>query len=197
MNGKLPVVLEPEEASALLRVPNKRYPTGLRNKAILSIMLNAGLRLSEVINLQPSDVNLSKYRLNIIGGKGKRTGDDRRKDGKDRNVYFPDSVSYLLQEWSNIRPKSKYYFCTLDGKQLSARYIQSMVYRCRIKAGIEKHISPHTLRHTFATQFYRQYENLVKTQMVLGHSKPATTSIYIHLAGSEIEHECRNFRDFV
>jgi len=197
MNRKLPTVLDPEEASALLRIPNKRYPTGLRNKAILSVMLNAGLRLSEVVNLQPSDVTLSKYRLSIVGGKGKRMGPDRRKDGKDRNIFFPDSVYYLLEQWSNIRPKSKYYFCTLDGQQLSARYIQAMVLRYKVKAGIEKNISPHTLRHTFATQFYRQYENLVKTQMVLGHSKPATTSIYIHLAGSEIEQECRNFKDFV
>jgi|GEM_PF-1854390 len=67
---KLPVVLEPEEAEKLLFIPNKRYITGIRNKAILALMLNMGLRVSEFVNLKPGDLNLTKRKLRVVNGKG-------------------------------------------------------------------------------------------------------------------------------
>ena len=70
--NKLPVTLEPEEVQNLLKQPNKRYPTGLRNKAMMSLMLHCGLRLSEVINLKPGNLNLTKGKLRIESGKGKK-----------------------------------------------------------------------------------------------------------------------------
>jgi len=69
---KLPTILEPEEAQKLLKQPNKRYPTGLRNKAIMSLMLHCGLRLAEVINLRPGSINLTKGKLRIVNGKGEQ-----------------------------------------------------------------------------------------------------------------------------
>jgi len=79
---KLPAVLEPEEAQNLLKQPNKRYPTGLRNKAILSVMLNCGLRVSEVVNLRPGNINLTKGKLRVESGKGNR----------DRDLAIPESA---------------------------------------------------------------------------------------------------------
>ena len=135
--NKLPVILEPEEAQNLLKQPSKRYPTGLRNKTIMSLMLHCGLRLSEVTNLRPGNINLTKGKLRVESGKGK----------KDRDLAIPDYLTDLLDTWRSIRPKSNYFFSTLKGRKLSDRYIQQMVKRYALKAGIEKKISPHTLRH--------------------------------------------------
>jgi len=135
--NKLPVTLEPGEAQNLLKQPSKRYPTGLRNKAIMSLMLHCGLRLSEIVNLKPGNLNLTKGKLRVESGKGK----------KDRDLAIPDYLNDLLEAWRSIRPKSNYFFSTLKGKKLSDRYIQQMVKRYAQKAGIEKKISPHTLRH--------------------------------------------------
>ena len=134
--NKLPVTLEPEEAQILLKQPSKRYPTGLRNKTIMSLMLHCGLRLSEVVNLKPGNINLTKGKLRVESGKGK----------KDRDLAIPNYLTDLLDTWRSIRPKSNYFFSTLKGRKLSDRYIQQMVKRYAKKAGIEKNISPHTLR---------------------------------------------------
>ncbi|HUU40886.1 MAG TPA: tyrosine-type recombinase/integrase [Desulfatiglandales bacterium] len=148
--NKLPVTLEPEEVQNLLKQPSKRYPTGLRNKAIMSLMLHCGVRLSEVVNLKPGNINLTKGKLRVESGKGK----------KDRDLAIPDYLNDLLEAWRSIRPKSNYFFSTLKGRKLSDRYIQQMVKRYASKAGIEKKISPHTLRHTYATQYYKQTKDI-------------------------------------
>ena len=83
--NKLPVTLEPEEIQNLLKQPSKRYPTGLRNKAIMSLMLHCGLRLSEIVNLKPSHINLTKGKLRVESGKGK----------KDRDLAIPDYLTDL------------------------------------------------------------------------------------------------------
>ena len=110
---KLPTILEPEEAQKLLKQPNKRYPTGLRNKAIMSLMLHCGLRLAEVINLRPDNISLTKGKLRVVSGKG----------NKDRDLAVPDYLIDLLGSWRKIRPKGDYFFSTLKGKKLSDRYI--------------------------------------------------------------------------
>jgi len=173
---KLPVILEPEEVQNLLKQPNKRYPTGLRNKAIMSIMLHCRLRLSEVVNLKSGNLNLTKGKLRVESGKGK----------KDRDLAIPDYLNDLLDTWRNIRPKGSFFFSTLKGRKLSGRYIQQMVKRYASKAGIEKKISPHTLKHTYATQYYKQTKDIETLRRVLGHSDISTTTIYITLANIDV-----------
>jgi len=134
---KLPVILEPEEAQKLIKQPNKRYPTGLRNKALLSLMLHCGLRISEVVNLRPGNINLTKGKLRIESGKG----------NKDRDLAIPEYITDLLDSWRKKRPNSNYFFSTLKAKKLSKRYLQQMVKRYAEKAGIRKRISPHTLSY--------------------------------------------------
>jgi len=184
--NKLPIILEPEEAASLLKIPNKRYKTGLRNKAMLSVMLNMGLRLNEACNLKPSDVNLTKGKLSVIDGKG----------GKDRLLGIPEVTSHLLQSWKKIRPKCDYFFCTLKGTKVSDRYVQNMVNRYAEKAHINKKISPHTLRHTYATQYYRNTRDIETLRRILGHSDISTTTIYINLANIEVENGMKEFKEF-
>ena len=184
--NKLPVILEPEEVQNLLKQPSKRYPTGLRNKAIMSLMLNCGLRLSEVVNLKPGNINLTKGKLRVESGKGK----------KDRDLAIPDYLNDILDTWRNIRPKGSFFFSTLKGKKLSDRYIQQMVKRCGRKAKIDKTISPHTLRHTYATQYYRQTKDIETLRRILGPSDISTTTIYITLANKDVENAMENFIEF-
>jgi integrase/recombinase XerD len=184
---KLPVVLELEEAQNLLRQPNKRYPTGLRNKAMMSLMLHCGLRLSEVTNLRPSNINLTKGKLRVESGKG----------NKDRDLAIPDYLTDLLEKWRNLRPQGDYFFSTLKGKKLSDRYVQNMVKRYSRKAGIAKNISPHTLRHTYATQYYRQTKDIETLRRILGHSDISTTTIYINLANIDVENGMKSLKGFI
>ena len=184
---KLPIILEPEEAQKLLKQPNKRYPTGLRNKTIMSLMLHCGLRLSETCNLKPGNINLSKGKLRIISGKG----------NKDRDLAIPDYLIDLLNTWRKKRPKSNYFFPTLKGRKISGRYIQQMVKRCSQKAGISKNITPHTLRHSYATQYYKQTKDIETLRRILGHSDISTTTIYITLANIDVEAGMKSFKGFV
>lgn len=187
MKRKLPTILEIEEAQRLIRVPNKRYKTGLRNKTIISVMLNMGLRLNEVCNLRPGDLNLTKGKLKVVNGKG----------GKDRFLGIPEVTLTLLDEWRKIRPKSDYFFCTMKGGKLSDRYIQNFVVRYSQKAGIQKKIYPHTLRHTYATEYYRRTRDIETLRRILGHSHISTTTIYINLANVEVENGMKDFKEFI
>ncbi len=185
---KLPAVLEPEEAQNLLKQPNKRYPTGLRNKAMLSLMLHCGLRVSEVVNLRPGNINLTKGKLRVENGKG----------NKDRDLAIPEYLIDLFDSWRKKRPESNFFFSTLKGKKLSVRYLQQMVGRYARKAGINnKKISPHTLRHSYATQFYKQTKDIETLRRILGHTDIGTTTIYITLANTDVEEGMKSFKGFL
>ena len=195
---KLPAVLEPEEAEKLLSIPNKRYITGIRNKAILALMLNMGLRVSEVVNLRPGDINLTKRKLRVVNGKG----------GVDRDLIIPIYTAEILREWKKAKPKNSSYFFTtiknksggkfasVKGSKLSVRYIQFAVKRYAKKAEISKDITPHTLRHSFATDFIRQGQNIMQLKKILGHSDISTTQIYVTLANKDIEEAMNEFKEF-
>ena len=185
---KLPEVLNSYEASKLLSIPNPRYPTGLRNLAMMTVMLNIGLRVSEVSNLKPGQINLTENKLRVVNGKG----------GVDRDLTIPNGyTSEVLKNWKQIRPKGEYFFCTLKGGQVSTRYIHLAVKRYVLKAGINKNVSPHNLRHSFSTEFYRQTKDLETLRMILGHSNILTTQIYVTLANEEVKAAMNGFKQFI
>ena len=185
---KLPEILNNFEASRLLSIPNPRFPTGLRNLAMMTVMLNIGLRVSEVSNLKPGHINLTENKLRVVNGKG----------GVDRDLTIPNGyTTELLKQWKDRRPKGEYFFCTLKGGQVSTRYIGLAVKRYILKAGINKNISPHSLRHSFATEFYRQTKDLETLRMIMGHSSILTTQIYVTLACEEVEAAMNRFKQFV
>lgn len=197
---KLPVILDREEALKLIRQPNKRYITGLRNKAIISLMLNCGLRVSEVTSLKPNDINITDGKLRVVNGKGH----------KDRDIPFiSENALELLREWKNKKPKgSKYFFTTLvdrknnrfsskKGQKLSDRYIQFMIKRYARKAGINKDVTPHTLRHSFSTDFYKRTKDIEALRKILGHSDISTTQIYVTLANLDVENALKEYNGFV
>ena len=189
MAKKLPVVLNEDEIVALLKQPSQRYITGHRNFMIMSLMLNLGLRLSEAVGLKWVDVDFLAEVLMVREGKGKK---DRTLYIKDKNWRGQDD-KYNLEIWRGRLIEQfdeklpKVVFPTLKGTPLSPRYVQQMVTRYALKAGIQKHVTPHTLRHTFATDLYRKIKDPVTVKNALGHSSITTTMVYVHLVGSDVE----------
>lgn len=182
MPRKLPNVLTQEQAEKLLAQPNVRCPTGLRNRVMLELMYRAGLRNSEVRNLALADIRWKERELLVRQGKGK----------KDRTVPITNSTHDWLQRWKDQRLKlgirsRKHFFTTLKGGQVAERYLQELVKRLAVKAGIEPdRVTPHVLRHTYATQLHRNGQSIRAIQELLGHSSVSTTQVYTHVAPEDL-----------
>ncbi len=182
---KLPEVLTGEERLLLLRQPNPRAPTGLRNRCLMQVMLDAGLRASEALKLKVNDLDWMTGKLKVRQGKGK----------KDRILWLNPQALEVLRKWREKRPQQmELLFTTLDGKPLSDRYLRAMVERYSAKADLSKDVHPHTLRHTFATDLYRETKNIRLVQKALGHSDLSTTMIYTHIVDDELEDALKTFR---
>lgn len=183
---KLPKVLTEAEQNALLDELNPRYQSPHRNLTMLRLMLATGLRAGEVVALRPEHVDLETCRLIVREGKG----------AKDRTLWFSDEIAETLREWMDRRPESRWLFPTRHGDQLSTRYLRAMVSRITVEAEIAEadRVSPHTLRHTFATELYRKTKNLRLVQKALGHASIQTTQIYTHIVDEELEEALRGFR---
>lgn len=183
---KLPKVLTKGEQERFLGQFSKRYYSPFRNLVMCRLMLATGLRPGEVVALRPEHVDLDTCRLIVREGKG----------SKDRALWFSEELGELLQEWMERRPESEYLFPTQEGGQLSTRYLRQMVKRAARKAEIDEweRVSPHNLRHTFATDLYRETKNLRLVQKALGHADISTTQIYTHIVDEELEDALRGFR---
>ena len=186
---KIPEVLTESEQTALLAQPNPRYPTGARNRTMIQLMLDTGLRLAEACALRWKDIDLTTGKLMVRQGKG----------AKDRTLWIGEEDLKLLQEWrerqeKDVRGIPAHVFTTLAGRPISARYVQQMVKRLAVKAGIVKNVHPHTLRHSFATDLYRETSKIRLVQKALGHSDLSTTMIYTHVFDEELEDALKSFR---
>lgn len=180
---KLPEIMDRKEAEKLLKQPSKKSKTGIRNRAILKLILNAGLRVSEVTKLRHWEIDSTFGALRITEGKG----------GKDRDLKIPPIAREDLKKWEKIRSMNAFYFSTSHGTKISSRYLEKMVKRYAAKARIKKRVTPHSLRHYFATEFYRQTRDIETLRMVLGHESIQTTQIYITLAGIEVMESMERF----
>src|SRR5207247_1845571 len=132
---KLPQRLSREEAAALLKQPNPRYPTGARNRALARLMYRTGLRCDEALSLRVRDIGLARQEVRVNQGKG----------SKDRVLYFDATTQEMLDRWKTMRPRSEWFFCTLAGARLDNRYVRRMVARYGRKAGLEIRCHPHLL----------------------------------------------------
>jgi site-specific recombinase XerD len=185
---RLPEVLTHEEQEALLRQPNAKHLHGLRNLCLLRVMLNTGLRAAEVLRVKIRDIDWSSGKLMVRQGKGK----------KDRSLWVGEEdlalLKLLIAKTSRL-PESELVFTNRDGKLICSRYLRTMVKQLATKAGISKDVHPHTLRHTFATDLFRQTKNLRLTQKALGHSQISSTIIYTHIVDDEMEEALKTLRD--
>jgi site-specific recombinase XerD len=193
-NRKIPETLTEKEQQKLLDVFNERYLTSQRNKTFIKTVLNSGLRLSEALNLKWRHIDLQTGKMKVLQGKG----------SKDRILWLGEESLQMLRSWRQRQASAEnigrcvFIFTTGTGKKLSARDIRQMVYTYTERAGItEKNVSPHTFRHTFATDLLRETKNLRLVQKALGHADISTTQIYTHIVDEEMEEAMKNFRNGV
>lgn len=185
---KIPEILTSDEQERLINIFNTRYITPHRNRTMIILLLNTGLRLSEMINLKWNDINLMTGQLKVVQGKG----------AKDRILYINEDTIEELQEWKERQfaewGASEYVFTTRNLKQLDGKAVRKMIKTYTTKAGITKHVTTHTLRHTFATDLLRETKNIRIVQKALGHSDISTTQIYTHIVDDELERAMKEFR---
>ena len=175
LDKSLPIVLSLEEVTSLLDI-EINTPYDARNKAILELFYSSGLRISELINLEMANVDMDENLIRVMG-KGK----------KERIVPFGDIAKNVLNDYINNyrtsinKKNSTYIFLNNLGNKLSRQYIFRIIKQECIKKGIKKNVSPHTLRHTYATHLLKNGADLRIIQELLGHENLATTQIYTHL----------------
>ena len=169
---KAPVVLSQEEVARLLEAA-----PGLKYKAALSVAYGAGLRVSEVANLKVSDIDSERMTLRVEQGKGQR----------DRYVMLSPRLLELLRDWWRAaRPQVWLFPGQNPINPVTARQLNRAVTAAKDLAGISKRISPHTLRHSFATHLLEQGADIRVIQVLLGHAKLETTALYPRVAVSTI-----------
>ena len=172
-----------EDLDRLVSLPNSRYKSGIRNRAILSVLCYAGLRVSELLNLKISDI---KEKENLI-----RVNESKKKSS--RVVYVPSYLFHYINKWLEIRHRSKYLFCSRFGKKLLSDYIQKMVKRYSIKVDSNKDIHPHALRHSIATIWLKEGKPIRGIQKQLGHKSLNTTQIYLDYFDDDRKNDFINF----
>lgn len=180
---KLPEVPSPEEMDALLGAPAFDTPLGLRDRAMLELLYATGLRVSELIGLKVRDVRLDAGFLRVTG-----------KGSKERIVPFHLHAGKILQTYlGEGRPRilklrtSDMLFVNRTGKGLTRQGFWKNLKIHTVKAGIRRNITPHTLRHAFATHLLQGGADLRIVQTLLGHSDIATTQIYTHVDRSRLK----------
>lgn len=178
---RLPNCLSLEEVEMLFDVIDIKKKDGLRDRAMLEVMYAAGLRVSELLSLERERLNIKTGIISIIG-----------KGNKERKVPIGDfALDYVIQYIEKVRCKNKgkqnkHLFLSKYGKPLSRQYFFKQIKKYAELAGIEVSISPHTLRHCFATHLLENGADLRAVQTMLGHANIATTQIYTHISTKRI-----------
>jgi len=193
VRNHLPDVLSTEEVDLLEASIDLSKPEGQRNKAIIEVLFSCGLRVSELVNLKLSDLFITEKYVRVMG-----------KGSKERLVPISEKAIKELQYWfrdrnlMSIQPgEQDYVFLNRRGAHLTRTMILIMIKQQAVLAGIKKTISPHTLRHSFATSLLEGGADLRAIQVMLGHEDIGTTEIYTHIDTTTlrreiVEHHPRN-----
>ncbi len=175
---KLPVVLSTQEIDEMMLQIDRSAPEGERNKTIIEMLYSCGLRVSELVNLEIANIYWQDEFIRVIGkGNKERLVPIGSLALKQAKLYY-DSVRRHQDAQSG---HSKFFFLNRRGKQLTRVMIFTIVKELAAKAGIEKTVSPHTFRHSFATHLVEGGADLRAVQDMLGHESITTTEIYTHL----------------
>lgn len=180
---KLPNFLYPEELERLLKGPDLTSPLGLRDRAILEMIYGTGLRVAEIIRVNKNDVDFAEGEVKVLG-----------KGSKERIVLFGSHAKRALEDYlDNARDKLvsdkkvAAFFVNRRGGRLTARSVERMLVYYSKKAGITKKVTPHTLRHSFATHLLAGGADLRMVQELLGHASLSTTQVYTHITKERLK----------
>jgi integrase/recombinase XerD len=182
LGRRLPVVITFEEVMRLLAAPDASQPRGIRDRAMLSLMYAAGLRVSELCSIKVGDIDRQRGFLSVLGKGGKR------RLVPVGEVALADLDAYI-RSIPAAQPAARApsaLFLTSWGKPMSRQGFWKLILRYARKAGITKAISPHKLRHSFATHLLERGADLRSVQAMLGHANIATTEVYTHVASDHV-----------
>ena len=181
LEKKLPKFLNFEDLDKLLNAFDNNNYIGLRNSLILEMLYSTGMRVSEIVSIKLKDISINNRSIKIVG-----------KGNKERIVYFGTKCSnlidnYLKYSYNKLNLNNlDYLFLSKTGKKISDREIRTVVDEAASIANIKTKISPHVLRHTFATHMLSEGADLRSVQELLGHENLSTTQIYTHLTNEKI-----------
>ncbi len=174
----LPKIMSIKEVEILLEAPDNKTPRGMRNSAMMEIMYGAGLRVSELIKMRLQDINLEANFVRVMG-----------KGSKERIVPIGSPAQTAAQQWIKTgRPyllkktSSKFLFVAHAGKPMTRQSFWKIIKKYALSTNIKHNITPHTLRHSFATHLLEGGADLRSVQTMLGHSDISTTQIYTHIS---------------
>ena len=168
----LPVVLSQAEAQKIVK--SLKNP---KHRCIVSLLYGTGLRVSELARVRMRDIDLDRMILRVFQGKGK----------KDRQTIIPRSLESILRAQQQVKRPDSFLFTNSRGDHLTEASIQKIVAHAASVAGISKTVSPHTLRHSFATHLLENGTDIRYIQELLGHAKLQTTQIYTHVADNNLK----------
>ena len=183
LEQKLPVFLNVQEVESLLEAPNSKSLFGQRDRAMLELLYSCGLRVSELINLSYHNINLKDEFIRIHG-----------KGNKERLLPMGEiAIDYLTKYELNSRPtllkngQNDSYFLSNRGRAMSRQNFFYIIKGYASKAGIDKPLSPHSLRHAFATHLVQKGADLRSVQLMLGHSDISSTQLYTHIQNAQLK----------
>jgi integrase/recombinase XerC len=176
---KLPAFLTVDEAFKLIETAETKGVLGLRDRAILELLYSSGIRVSELVGINLSNLNLTGFLVKVLG-----------KGNKERIIPLGYKAQEAIRQFMEIRhelnPKGDFLFVNSRGGRLTARSVGRIVKKYSIISGIPKNVSPHVLRHTFATHLLGSGADLRAIQEMLGHSSLTTTQRYTHTSIEKI-----------
>jgi integrase/recombinase XerD len=179
----LPGALSESEVDLLLQAPNTLHPLGFRDRTMLEILYATGMRVSELVELSFQQVNFRQACIRVTG-----------KGDKERLIPFgEDAADWLDRYIAGAREdilrlqKTDFLFVTARGSSMTRQAFWHIIKRYALQAGINKHLSPHTLRHAFATHLLNHGADLRVVQLLLGHADLSTTQIYTHIAQQRLK----------
>src|SRR3989338_4261779 len=180
---KLPNFLYPEELISLLNTPDQKSPKGIRDQAILEVIYGTGLRVAEIVRMNINDIDFDEGEIKVLG-----------KGSKERIVLFGSHAKKALHHYIGegrpkliSRQKSSALFINHRGSRLTARSVERAIIQHTKKAGIAKKVTPHTLRHSFATHLLSGGADLRMVQELLGHVSLSTTQVYTHITKERLK----------
>ena len=182
LDKKLPSYLNYSELETLLSIPNQNTFLGVRNALILELLYSTGVRVSELVNIKISDIDFNNKKIIVLG-----------KGNKERMVLF-GSITYdlLIKYLSKRNSNCEYLLVNKNGLKLTDRGVRYIIDQIVKESSLKLKVSPHTLRHTFATHLLNNGAELKSVQELLGHESIATTGIYTHVS---IEHLRKTYLD--
>lgn len=181
---KLPKYLGVEELELIFNTPNLVTPLGQRDKVILEVLYATGIRVSELVNIKVSDIDFYRKEIRVLG-KGNKERIDPFGDYclESINLFLEDGRKKLLEKH---HASCDYLIINEHGKQITTRGVEKIIDNIVKKASLKKHVSPHMLRHTFATHLLNEGCDIRTVQELLGHESLESTQIYTHVSNERI-----------